>query len=261
MNPNRLLTRASAKVRRTLANRLHRRPVKLDLPAPIVSFTFDDAPKSAFDTGGKILREHGARGTFYVSLGLLDSRREIGRIGSAADLADALAHGNELGCHTFDHVDAWETPQDAYLASIGRNRDALRKLLPDTSFTTFAYPKNGATYNVKEPLERLFLCSRGGGQRANIGEVDLNLVKACFLDRRQQVDLALARDLIDRNADAGGWLVFATHDIVDDPSPFGCTAQFLDAVVEYAARAGSLLLPVAEACARVVGEQTGGAGT
>ena len=82
MNLDRLVTRGSAKVRRTLADRLHRRPVKLELPAPIVSFTFDDAPKSAFDTGGKILREHGARGTFYVSLGLLDSETEVGRIGS-----------------------------------------------------------------------------------------------------------------------------------------------------------------------------------
>ena len=149
-------------------------------------------------------------------------------------------------------MDAWETPRDAYLASIDQNRDALRKLLPNASFTTFAYPKNGATYDVKRPLERLFLCSRGGGQRANIGEVDLNLVSACFLDRRQNVDLAMARGLIDRNADARGWLVFATHDVVADPSPYGCTADFLESVVAYAARAGSLLLPVTDATVRVV---------
>src|SRR6185369_17822680 len=109
MNLSHLTTRISAKVRRVLADRLHRREVRLALPAPMVSFTFDDAPKSAFQTGGRILREHGATGTFYVSLGLLDSVTEVGPIGSTNDLVDTLAHGNELGCHTFDHVDAWET--------------------------------------------------------------------------------------------------------------------------------------------------------
>lgn len=256
MNFSHFTTRANAKVRRTLANRLHRRSVQLALPSPIVSFTFDDAPKSAFRTGGRILREHGATGTFYVSLGLLGSVTEVGPIGSLEDLVEALAHGHELGCHTFDHVDAWETSRSEYLESIERNRKTLKKLLPDASFTTFAYPKNGATYDVKEPVERLFMCSRGGGQSANIDTVDLNLVRACFLDRRQQWDLAMARALIDQNAHARGWLVFATHDIEDDPTPYGCTTQFLNSVVEHAARSGSLMLPVAEACRRVVANQS-----
>jgi peptidoglycan/xylan/chitin deacetylase (PgdA/CDA1 family) len=260
MNLDHLLTRASAKVRRALADRLHRRTVQFALPAPIVSFTFDDAPKSAFLTGGKILREHGGTGTFYVSLGLLDSTTEVGPIGSIDDLVAAVEHGNELGCHTFDHVDAWETSRLVYLESVERNREALGKLLPDARFTTFAYPKNGATYDVKEPLERLFICSRGGGQSANIDVADLNLVKACFLDRRQNVDLAMARALIDHNAHARGWLVFATHDIVDNPSPFGCTTRFLSSVVEHAARSGALLLPVAEACHRVVASERGHSG-
>lgn len=257
MNLSHLTTRVSAKVRRVLANRLHRRDVRLALPAPMVSFTFDDAPRSAFRTGGKILREHGATGTYYVSLGLLDSVTEVGPIGSMDDLVETLAHGNELGCHTFDHVDAWETSRPAYLESIERNREALEKLLPDARFTTFAYPKNGATYDVKDPLEHLFMCSRGGGQCANIDVVDLNLVKACFLDRRQHLDLTTARALIDQNTHARGWLVFATHDIVDNPTPYGCTAQFLNSVVEHAARSGALMLPVTEACRRVVATQRG----
>ena len=42
---------------------------------PMVSFTFDDLPKSAVTTGAEMLEAHGARGTFYVSGGLVGVRR------------------------------------------------------------------------------------------------------------------------------------------------------------------------------------------
>ena len=41
----------------------------------MVSFTFDDLPKSAVTTGAGMLEAHGARGTFYVSGGLVGAAR------------------------------------------------------------------------------------------------------------------------------------------------------------------------------------------
>jgi hypothetical protein len=68
-----------------------------------------------------------------------------------------------------------------------------------------------------------------------------------FLDQRNMVDLNEVKRLINHNTSCQGWLIFATHDITDNPSPYGCTPQFFDEVVKYAARSGSLLLTVEKA--------------
>src|SRR5215831_13736761 len=125
MPPSNLVTRATGKIRRLLAAKLSRRVVSVKLSIPIISFTFDDAPKSAFDVGREILKDHGARATYFISLGLLGAETEVGKIASASDLARVVEGGSELGCHTFDHLDAWYTPSNAFMESVARNRQAL----------------------------------------------------------------------------------------------------------------------------------------
>jgi len=234
-----------------MANRFCRREVLLDLPVPIVSFTFDDAPKSAFAAGGEILAAHGAHATFFVCLSLLGQVGDSGQLATQDDLLRAVENGHELGCHTFDHLDAWTTPPAIFLASIDRNEAALRAAVPSASFQTFAYPKSGPTLAVKRRLNYRFACCRGGGQAANTDIADMNLLKACFLDRRTGIDIAFAESLIRYNASRRGWLVFATHDVSDSPSPYGCSRQFLGDVVDMCARSGALLLPLARACDQV----------
>jgi len=50
--------------------------------------------------------------------------------------------------------------------------------------------------------------------------------------------------LIDDNARARGWLIFATHDLSGDPSPFGCTPDFFEQVVQWSVESGARILPV-----------------
>jgi hypothetical protein len=56
---------------------------------------------------------------------------------------------------------------------------------------------------------------------------------------------------VDANTAARGWLIFATHDVTTNPSPYGCTPEFLQDVAQYVSRSGALLLPVSEACSRL----------
>jgi len=242
-----VVSRARAASRRLLADRLLRRTVRVAPRVPLISFTFDDAPASAFSTGAEIVEEHGGRATYFVSLGLLGSHTELGEIGSVADLERAVEQGHELGCHTYDHLDAWSVSTREFVSSVNRNRDALARLLHGRSFATFSYPKNGATIAVKSAVDGLFTCCRGGGQCGNIGTVDRNLVRAFFIAPFNGIDIAHMKRLIDVNAEQRGWLVFATHDIVDAPSRFGCTPALLDEIVAYAARSGAALLPMREA--------------
>lgn len=246
-----VLTRARNKARRTLAKRLHRRDATIDGSVPMITFTFDDAPRSAFETGAAVLESHGARGTYFVSLGLMSTTTEIGPIGGEGELERAVADGHELGCHTFHHHDAWSTPASDYVASVDRNRATLAGLLPGYDFHSFAYPKSGATAAVKPALAKRFDCCRGGGQTYNAGTVDLNLVSACFIDQHAQIDLAFVSDLIDRNAEAGGWLVFAAHDISESSAPFACSTRLFEAIVRRSVDSGALVLPMGPACAHL----------
>ena len=242
-----LRSRIIGKYRRTLAYRFHRRMVTIRTSVPIISFTFDDAPRTAFDKGGDILRSYGAKATFFISLGLLGSNTEVGTIASLEDLVRAVNEGNELGCHTFDHLNTWETTSDKFVESVVRNKQALDRVLPGATFRTFSYPIGSPKPSIKSRLEKYFVCCRGGGQAPNVGAADLNLLKAYFLDKKNNFDIGLIKKIIDYSTSCCGWLIFVTHDIIENPSPYGCTPKFFEEVVNHAARSGALLLPVEQA--------------
>lgn len=246
-----LLSRVTGKYRRTIAERFSRRMVAIKTSVPIISFTFDDAPKTAFTTGCDILKSHGARATFFVSLGLLGSQTEVGTIASQEDLLRAVEEGNELGCHTFDHWDTWQTTTEKFIESVVKNREALERILPGVNFRTFAYPISEPRPAVKSRLERYFICCRGGGQTLNAGTADLNLLKAYFLDKRNKVEMDQVKRLVDYNTSCRGWLIFATHDVTDNPSFYGCAPKVFREVVAYSASSGALLLPVGKACEKL----------
>jgi len=248
MSARNLLIRIVEKYRRTLSYQCGRRMVPVKLTTPIISFSFDDAPRTAFGQGGDILKAHGARATFFVSLGMLESDSSSGTIASQDDLRRAVEEGHELGCHTFDHKDPWKTKVAEFEESVIKNQQALAKIIPGNAFSAFAYPLCNPSPTNKRRVGKLFNCCRGGGQIFNVGNTDFNLLKAFFLHVRNGDTIETVRALIDRNADSRGWLIFVTHDVDDNPSPYGCTKVFFEEVVEYSATSGACLLPVGKAC-------------
>jgi hypothetical protein len=123
--------------------------------------------------------------------------------------------------------------------------------VPGGRLETFAYPFDGPRLAVKRALHGRFLCCRGGGQTFNRGVVDLALVKSYFIDHRAGESVDGIADLIRRNNAARGWLVFSTHDVTDEPSPFGCRPGFFERVVRLARQSGARVLPVGEVCAEL----------
>ena len=245
------LMRLVGKYRRTVACRFGRKMMQMGGTTPIVSFTFDDAPASAFRNGGDILLRYGAFGTFYVSLGMLGNGSPSGTIAVKEDLECALRAGHELGCHTFDHIDPWKSSTRSFVESVVKNRDALSRILPGVAFRSLAYPFGDPKPSIKRELGKIFCCCRGGGQSFNKGSVDLNLVKSVFLDRRTGIDIDQIMALIDENAQSKGWLVFSTHDVAGDPSPYGCTMKVFDTAVRYSRESGATLVSVKEACEKI----------
>lgn len=253
-----LLKRLQGKYRRTLSSALYRRPVKMQNMEPLISFTFDDFPRSALEAGGRILRAHGVTGTYYASLGLLNRDEPTGRICSAMDLNQVLAQGHELGCHTFGHCDAWETASRPFEESILANRLALKQVLPEADFATMSYPIDTPRPDIKRRMGHHFAGCRGGGQRFNGGVIDLNYLQAFFIEQARDAP-AVIWDLINRNRAEAGWLIFATHDVSIQPTRFGCTPGLFEDVVSRAIGSGAKVLPVAQALSLVCGQPTLGA--
>lgn len=240
------IVRIRNRYRRLLSMYGGQRIVQLRLKSPIISFTFDDFPQSAAREAGSILTANGLRGTYYVSLGLMDREIPAGRAFSRDDLEHVVAEGHELGCHTFDHCDAWETATSAFEKSIIANQRAIAQFLPGTAFQTLSYPINCPRPQTKRRAEKYFVCSRAGGQASNIAATDANSLRAFFLEKSNSNPEAV-ESLIADNWRQNGWLIFATHDVSGNPTPFGCTPEFFERIVRFARNSGSRILPVSEA--------------
>jgi peptidoglycan/xylan/chitin deacetylase (PgdA/CDA1 family) len=80
--------------------------------------SFDDGPSEATSRVLDLLRDHGARATFFVVGRHVEERPEVVR--------RAVAEGHELANHTFDHVDAaYEKDDDVLRDQIQRTSAAI----------------------------------------------------------------------------------------------------------------------------------------
>ena len=252
------LAKARDRVAMAATRALCSRQLAVRTPVPLISFTFDDFPRSAFLEAGSILTRNGVRGTYYASLGLAGKQSQMGPMYQTEDLKELARLGHELGCHTFGHCHSWNTPADVYERAIVENQNALTQVLPGIKFETFAYPFSAPHLGVKQVAGRHFACCRGGGlstrryfpqaggQTFNSGVTDLNLLCAFFLEQSRENPEAVKR-VIDQNAQGRGWLILATHDVCERPSRFGCTPGFFEQVVQWSLESGARLLPVVEA--------------
>jgi glycosyltransferase involved in cell wall biosynthesis/peptidoglycan/xylan/chitin deacetylase (PgdA/CDA1 family) len=232
--------------RRRAASLSFRRPHAVRLQQPLISFTFDDFPRSALLVGGEILGRFDLTATYYASLGLMGRDTPTGQMFVPEDLRTLFQRGHELGCHTFAHCDSWDTDPAEFKESVIQNSKELVKLFPGAEFKTFSYPISLPRPRTKAKIVDYFLCCRGGGQTLNVGNVDLNQLSAYFLEKSRD-NIQQVKDLIQRNRQLGGWLIFATHDVSDNPTPFGCTPEFFEEVVQCAISSGARILPVAAA--------------
>src|SRR5215213_4264199 len=173
---NAMLSEARAKVGHRLAMHLRVDLFRLRNSTPMVSFTFDDLPRSAVTTGAEMLEAHGARGTFYVSGSL---------VGAADDVVSLHRRGHEIGCHTFSHQRACDLDEAAMKQEIMRNRAYLRALDPSIRIDSFAYPFGYGSYARKYQLRKEFQTCRSIVQGVNAGSVDLQFLRAMPLIDRE----------------------------------------------------------------------------
>ena len=237
----------STHLARKLGRFLPTRPQPVKWSGGVVSFTFDDFPKSALAVGGAILEKHGVRGTYYTAADLAETENHLGRMFDHGDIATAHRQGHEIACHTFRHLDCGRTNTGILLADVDENTAAIRSLTGGYEPTNFAFPFGGISFSAKGALSQRFASCRGIGEGINAGTADFADLKANRV--HQFADGAYSfRRMIDEARAADGWIIFYTHDIAAAPSCYGCTPGQLDAIVAYAA-ASCTVLPVRDVIA------------
>jgi peptidoglycan/xylan/chitin deacetylase (PgdA/CDA1 family) len=212
----------------------------------MVSFTFDDFPRSALTNGGTILKSYGACGTYYAAMGLIGQTNELGEHFRADDLARLLADGHELGSHTFSHLSCASISLDVFEADVQKGRESVINVTENPSAGQFAYPQGHITLGAKSRIGAQMDSCRSSFGGVNVSPVDLNLLLANPL-YDSMFDLAAVEHLFRVNDQRGGWLIFYTHDVSDTPSRWGARPGQLETVVRLAVRKGHRVLTVGEA--------------
>jgi peptidoglycan/xylan/chitin deacetylase (PgdA/CDA1 family) len=243
MNP---MSEARARFSHRMAMHLCVEPFRLRNATPMVSFTFDDVPKSAATAGAPILEAHGVHGTFYVIGSQVGTSSPLWDMVDGEDVVALHRQGHEIACHTFSHKRACDLDAGALSAEVARNQQYLRSLDASIRIENFAYPFGYGSSVRKRQLKTIFKSCRSIVPGVNSGSVDLQFLRAMPL-----IDRRIDRDGIERAFDeaqtANGWLIFYTHDVADQPSPYGCSPSLLNEALEAASRRKIPVLNMAEA--------------
>jgi len=216
---------------------------------PVISFTFDDVPRSAIAVGADILGKHGLKGTYYVCMSLAHTTGATGEYFGPDDLRWLAASGHEIGCHTFGHLSLRDHSAEAIAADLDRNQLALQEVLPGFTPRQFAYPYGHISIETWRLVRKRFQTCRGtlAGIHPALERFD-RLFANCLYET---VPVARSLRLIDQVLEKGGWLIFYTHDIATSPSSFGCTPHYFESVVSKAAASGAEVLKIGEAARRL----------
>lgn len=236
----------TARISRWCAARMMHRPMLLDRPQGVVSFTFDDAPQSACQRGAAALERHGCKGTWYIAGGLTQ-QQEMGRdCHTKSDLQQLLANGHHIGCHTFSHRPLSQLSRSGIGTEFARNGEFLRALGLDPTQLDFAYPLGNFGLTSKRLATQHYRSVRITGGGLQVGAADLNALCSERLYQGAITDKQI-HDLSMATARNRGWLIFYTHDVEANPSPYGCKPELLELAVDAALEAGCRVLPVNEA--------------
>lgn len=218
---------------------------------PVVSFTFDDVPDSTLHTGAAILEKYGLRGTFYVAGNLVGTSETSRKLISETGIRELADRGHEIGCHTFSHRNVATLSGRELQNEIDNNRSFLSRILGKRSGghgpqLNFAYPYNAVSYCAYRRMGRNYRTCRAGENRINREATSPQMLYGMEI-RQPEIHSQQLIQQIDAVKAQPGWLIFFTHDISENPTPYGCTPATFERLVQYAVQSGCTILTVNEA--------------
>jgi peptidoglycan/xylan/chitin deacetylase (PgdA/CDA1 family) len=236
----------ATRLKRLIARKIRVRPHRMAASRPIASFSFDDFPKSAWTVGGPILARYGVRGTYYTAGNFCGRTVDGTEFYDAEDLRALAAAGHEIACHGYGHQPVPTLSDTALAVDAARNTEFLRPFLNGGTADSYAFPFGAVSCAGKKFLGHRFGTARGVHAGVNSGTVDLAQLQAVSVETRNWNSAHIA-DAMAKAVAENAWMIFYTHDVSDDPSPYGATPAMMIEVLEGLKAAGIEALPVREA--------------
>lgn len=191
-----------------------------DLSQSLITFGFDDFPKSAADNGAAVMDSIGAKAVYYACSGLEGKTNLTGKQYSSEDLVKLSKAGHEIGAHTHNHLDCSDNPLTCVLSDIDKNLILLKDMGLEQSVEHFAYPYGETTSVLKSALTAKFKTCRGIAPGFNTAGADSMQLRAMELTP-DEATTNRALYAIEKALTKPIWLHIFTHDVRQKPSEFG----------------------------------------
>jgi peptidoglycan/xylan/chitin deacetylase (PgdA/CDA1 family) len=225
-----VIQKVSNSLNRTVAQNLHQNRCTVAFPKSVVSFTFDDFQQSTLQAVLPLFKREQIKGTFYTALGLENHYDAVlGQHFRAADIHRLIENEQEIGAHTFSHLNLAQSRSSDILADLAQEQSTFKAnwgIQP----AHFAYPFGAFNVKSKGICSQNFCTSRSTLSGINGANTDLNLLKANKIySHLDNLDQIIA--LLQHAKSAGAWVIFYTHDIQENPSQYGTTPAFFQSVL------------------------------
>jgi len=215
-------------------------------PSPIVSLCFDDFPQSAATVGAKLLEANGMSASYYFCSEFVGTTTEGNQQFDIEDLHRVNYLGHELGCHTASHPSVPEISTTVLQHEIEKNAKFLRDIGVHRKIRTFAYPFGDVDLRSKRYLSSQFDACRGAFAGINTKKFDLSLLSCVSLEEKILNEKSVTQ-WINQAIKERAWLILLTHDIQDNPTPFGVTPRFYESLIRQIRHSNAKVLTVESA--------------
>lgn len=215
------------RVNRVFTARLPVKIVKNKADRPLASISFDDFPKSAANLGAKIMSDNGLLATYYAVGSFCGQVIEGIQQYDIADAQALVAAGHEIASHSFSHRAVYDFSNEEIWEEEQKNREFFRKHLNGYELSGFAYPYGEISPRTKFAYSELYPSSRGITDGVNGKLFDMAQLKAVGIESKSWTEDRIEH-YIKQAKDSNAWVVFFTHDISENPSPYGCTPKMLE---------------------------------
>lgn len=251
-NPANVIDRA---VMAALCN-IKAKPVKNNLKAPIISFSFDDCPKSATTTGAQLLEANDIRASFYITGSHCDAEFENIPQYNKEDLKKLHDNGHEIACHSFSHPRLRGRKIDDIAADLEQNRQFVANCLGADNgfkFESFAYPYGEFDIKSRNLAANHFQTARGVYRGVNKGIMDFANLRTTPLEKRRFSTSYLKSHIDDAIAN-NGWIIFFTHEVCDGCTDYGSTPAIMEETIAMVKNHGLEVLTVKDAANKILGK-------
>jgi peptidoglycan/xylan/chitin deacetylase (PgdA/CDA1 family) len=192
-------------------------PVSADSPFQVLpwngykaalSLTFDDGDPIHLDLAIPELNKRKLRGTFFLIAGKLDRQ---------ADWKTALASGQEIGNHSWDHKHLTEFGPHDIQKEVVKARASLEKTFGNPVII-YAYPFFETSPALEKVVDENAFIARGGyGTFDMKPDLDTDWSNIPSRAAMTNLDLSTYRQWIDQDLTDGSWSVFLIHGIEGTP--------------------------------------------